>query len=518
MKMRKRYLGIGILITISLAVYGCGSSSETEENAKATYAAENEVEDEIFENEESEIRAYIQKYVADGEKKAAKKLSKKDEMYVKTILEDEALQYLLEIENWSSADDAVIRSYYELYQELYDDNEWDGILESADKLQALSSAGGDDKVQIGTLRLDWNYVAENMQQGNLYITKRLETRYDDTVAGAVQKELDHLEQSEESEWIACSVEYLLGTEIPGDTAAVLRADYQNPFSESGVYNVNYVVLNETETLIDGGGFTQEVPVYYMISDVQAFYEGYEAFQTKKNLLDAEIGKIMDTIASNTADAEAVESVSIVDESEYMIPYSNTQYLTEKDVAELSNDEIRIAINEIYARHGRKYETEDLNAYFSSKSWYEPKYSAEEFSEIEDSVLNDYEKKNIEILAAVRDGNDAVVSTFEENWMYGSYYLDLGEGGITAEIGFYTDTGVDYISLSGSYMDSIGEFTGTITYMDDGSMLASNEYDETVYFEYNGIDQIEIVFADNTGGMDFPGFEGIYQKTEDLPRQ
>ena len=37
-------------------------------------------------------------------------------------------------------------------------------------------------------------------------------------------------------------------------------------------------------------------------------------------------------------------------------------------------------------------------------------------------------------------------------------------------------------------------------------------------EYNGIDQIEIVFADNTGGMDFPGFEGIYQKTEDLPRQ
>ena len=518
MKMRKRYLGIGILLTISLAVSGCGSSGETGENSKATYAAENETEEEVeFEGEESEIRAYIQKYIAGEEKKAMKKLSKKDKTYVKTILEDEALQYLLEIDSWSSADDTVIRSYYKLYQELYDDNKWDGILESADKLQALSSAGGDDKVQIGTLRLDWNYVAENMQQGNLYITKRLETHYDDTVVGAVQKELDHLEQSEESEWIVCGIEYLVGTEIPGDTVAILRADYKDPFSESGMYDVNYVVLNETQTLIDGDGFTQEVPVYYMISDVQAFYEGYEAFQKKKNLLDAEIGRIMDTIASNTVDAEAVESVSAVDESEYMIPYSNTQYLTEKDVAELSNDEIRIAINEIYARHGRKYEAEDLNAYFSSKSWYDPKYSAEEFSEIEDSVLNDYEKKNIEILAAVRDGNAAAEGAFEENWMYGSYYLDLGEGGITAEIGFYTDTGVDYISLSGSYMDSMGEFTGTITYMDDGSMLASNEYDETVYFEYNGIDQIEIVFADNTGGMDFPGFEGTYQKTEDLPR-
>lgn len=517
--MKKRYLGIGILLTISLALSGCSSSDEMEESLKETYAAENETgEEREFESEESEIRAYIQKYIADGEKKAAKKLAKKDEMFVKTILKDEALQYLIEIENWSSADDTVIRCYYELYQELYDDNKWDGILESADKLQALSSAGGDDQVQIGTLRLDWNYAAENMQQGNLYITKRLETRYDDTVAGAVQKELDHLEQSEESEWIACGIEYVFGTEIPGDTAAVLRADYQNPFSESGVYHVNYIVLNETETLIDGAGFTQEVPVYYMISDVQAFYESYEVFQTKKNLMDAEIGKIMDTIAGNTADAETAESVSAVDESEYMIPYSNTQYLTEKDVAELSNDEIRIAINEIYARHGRKYETEDLNVYFSSKSWYEPKYSAEEFGEIEGSVLNDYEKKNIEILAAVRDGNAADESTFDENWMYGSYYLDLGEGGITAEIGFYTDTGVDYISLSGSYMDSMGDFTGTITYMDDGSMLASNEYDETVYFEYNGIDQIKIVFADNTGGMDFPGFEGIYQKTEDFPRQ
>lgn len=159
-------------------------------------------------------------------------------MFVKTILKDEALQYLTEIETWSPADDTVVRSYYELYQELYDDNKWDGILESADKLQALSSAGGDDTVQIGTMRLDWNYVAENIQQEELYIAKRLETHYDDTVVGAVQKELDHLEQTEESEWITCSVDYLLGTEIPGDIIAILRTDYENPFSESGVYDIN----------------------------------------------------------------------------------------------------------------------------------------------------------------------------------------------------------------------------------------------------------------------------------------
>lgn len=106
--------------------------------------------------------------------------------------------------------------------------------------------------------------------------------------------------------------------------------------------------------------------------------------------------------------------------------------------------------------------------------------------------------------------------FEENWMYGTYYMDLGEGGITAEVGCYTDSGKDYLSLTGSYMDSYGEFTGTITYLEDGTMSASSEFAENVHFTYNGKDPIEILSSDNTGGMNFPGFEGIYQKTEDFP--
>lgn len=135
----------------------------------------------------------------------------------------------------------------------------------------------------------------------------------------------------------------------------------------------------------------------------------------------------------------------------------------------------------------------------------------------DSILNHSEKKNIEVLTTVRGGKSGSGQAFEENWMYGMYYLDLGEGGITAEIGYYADSGEDYLSLSGSYMDSHGEFSGTITHLDNGTMLASSEFEESVRFEYNGKDQIEILSADNTGGMDFPGFEGVYQKTEDFSR-
>lgn len=405
--------------------------------------------------------------------------------------------------------------------------------ENPNAVSEAESEGIDESMlHLGTTILDWEYAMENLQEKNLYIAKRLETKYEDTMVGAVQKELDHLEQTEESEWIACDVEYLLGNPVRGDVAAVLRADHQDPFSESGVYELNYIVLEETAPLIDGDGFNKEVPVYYMISDIQAFYDGYKKFQANRGLENGEKESIRDTVSysaenerttdttgsSVTVEAtESIESDNRTDLAEYMLPYSNTQYLTEGDVAGLSKEEIRIALNEIYARHGRIFQSEDLNAHFSSKSWYEPKYSAEEFSEIENSIMNDYEKKNIEFLAAVRDGKSGSGQAFEEGWMYGMYYLDLGEGGITAEIGYYTDSGEDYLSLSGSYLDSSGEFSGTILHLDDGTMLANSEFAESVRFTYNGKDQIEILSADNTGGMNFPGFEGVYQKTEDFPR-
>ena len=259
----------------------------------------------------------------------------------------------------------------------------------------------------------------------------------------------------------------------------------------------------------------------MISDMQEFYDGYEEFQPQKLLQNEERESIEDT-ASESYSKEAVETAAAIeaengmDASEYILPDSDTRCLTEEDVTGLSEEAIRIALNEIYARHGRIFQSEDLNVYFASRSWYEPKYSAEEFSAVESSIMNDCEKKNIEFLAEVRDGKNGSEQEFEENWMYGTYYMDLGEGGITAEVGCYTDSGKDYLSLTGSYMDSYGEFTGTITYLEDGTMSASSEFAENVHFTYNGKDPIEILSADNTGGMNFPGFEGIYQKTEDFP--
>lgn len=77
---------------------------------------------------------------------------------------------------------------------------------------------------------------------------------------------------------------------------------------------------------------------------------------------------------------------------YILPGSNKKKLDKQDLEGLSKQELRIARNEIYARHGRIFNDKKLQDYFESKSWYEGIIPAEEFSDSEE--LNKIERENI----------------------------------------------------------------------------------------------------------------------------
>lgn len=93
------------------------------------------------------------------------------------------------------------------------------------------------------------------------------------------------------------------------------------------------------------------------------------------------------VAADTASSE-----------DYIILDSNSRYITDEDLTSLSDYEILLARNEIYARHGRIFVNEDLNNYFRSKSWYQPTISGDDFTEsYAASVFNDFERKNIDTI-------------------------------------------------------------------------------------------------------------------------
>ena len=83
-----------------------------------------------------------------------------------------------------------------------------------------------------------------------------------------------------------------------------------------------------------------------------------------------------------------------EESDYILEGSDYRYISKSELYMLSKNECRLARNEIYARHGRMFDDEELRAYFNSKDWYYPYVDGDDFSE---SVLNAYEKANLELI-------------------------------------------------------------------------------------------------------------------------
>ncbi|TKI46820.1 TcaA 3rd/4th domain-containing protein [Bacillus mycoides] len=54
---------------------------------------------------------------------------------------------------------------------------------------------------------------------------------------------------------------------------------------------------------------------------------------------------------------------------FIFPDSDIRKLTSADLTYLTKEQLKIARNEIYARHGHMFQTKDMQAYFSKQSWY-----------------------------------------------------------------------------------------------------------------------------------------------------
>lgn len=84
---------------------------------------------------------------------------------------------------------------------------------------------------------------------------------------------------------------------------------------------------------------------------------------------------------------------------YLMPDSADRYLEVSDIEGYSRDEIQMIINEIYAKHGREFHTQENIDYFSAQDWYEP--VADKSDEEIANEFNAYEKANVELLCKYR---------------------------------------------------------------------------------------------------------------------
>ena len=84
------------------------------------------------------------------------------------------------------------------------------------------------------------------------------------------------------------------------------------------------------------------------------------------------------------------TISRILTGDYVIPYSDREYVTASALSMLTAEQLRLARNEIYARKGRLFKDQQLQQYFNSKPWYHGTIAPDSFKE---SMLSDVEKAN-----------------------------------------------------------------------------------------------------------------------------
>lgn len=140
---------------------------------------------------------------------------------------------------------------------------------------------------------------------------------------------------------------------------------------------------------------QKAHEQYLIAQSQAAKEEEERrLEEERRRLEEE------SIAAEEAAANPYADIPYWDE--YLFPDSDRRYLEEDEVSYLEYETLRIAINELYARHGYVFKAEDLRSYFESKDWYVPVEGIENQNDTIMAQFNEYEKANVQLLAKYRD--------------------------------------------------------------------------------------------------------------------
>ena len=129
-----------------------------------------------------------------------------------------------------------------------------------------------------------------------------------------------------------------------------------------------------DRLIDSFG-TYDIEIAYYNNAYENFSDAYQNLEKRLNTEQSA------TTSTNT-------------NTEYIIQDSDTRYITKADLEGFDAQTCKLARNELYARHGRKFDDETLQNYFNGCSWYQGTIEAKDFDE---SVLSDIEKANRDMI-------------------------------------------------------------------------------------------------------------------------
>ena len=280
---------------------------------------------------------------------------------------------------------------------LSDEKEVEGLLNDIEK-ENLAFLEKKEKAEGG-------YELDQKDFDYEIVKKWLEGTYvagEETTRKTSEKKTKETEAAEPAETEAPATEALAtepATETPAteapETEPVTEALAPEPATEAPTESVTETP--ETEEHVTDGKFED-------LSDV-------DLFSLSQDELATTVREEPETEAESETESETETESEIEADtrSEYIFPDMDTRYLTQDEVSKLSLQAVCYAKNELYARHGRKFLSQELKDYFNDKTWYEGTVDPDSFSP---GVFNTYENDNLLLLVSA-----------EEKLLPGGYVLD-----------------------------------------------------------------------------------------------
>ena len=209
--------------------------------------------------------------------------------------------------------------------------------------------------------------------------------------------------------------YVAGEETPRktsekktkETEAAKTAETEAPATEAPTEPVTEAPVTEPATEAPAEPETEEHVTDGKFEDLS----DVDLFSLSQDELATTVREEPETEAESETESETETESEIEADtrSEYIFPDMDTRYLTQDEVSKLSLQAVCYAKNELYARHGRKFLSQELKDYFNDKTWYEGTVDPDSFSP---GVFNTYENDNLLLLVSA-----------EEKLLPGGYVLD-----------------------------------------------------------------------------------------------
>jgi serine/threonine protein kinase len=198
----------------------------------------------------------------------------------------------------------------------------------------------------------------------------------------------------------------ISSQTDSSCAVIARVEEFSPLGGKGILNGKFDPSLGKQVDLVGRLSHQSKPKVWDVEMKLRFtnestIEGQSTWKPKSGIEDKKI-YYEEFTATKSIASNSPSSPSVTANPSNTLPFFMVRRVREEDLQGKSKFELDVMRNEIFARYGRRFNRNDLQAYFDRQDWYTPQYAADEFPE---SLVTPLQMQNARFIEKYQQKNE-----------------------------------------------------------------------------------------------------------------